>query len=68
LLNVDEILGLRMLSVHNSHMYLRLMANIRQHIATGTFEDFSKEFIARYVPSRKVLASRGATMVRGTDE
>ncbi|MEK7684971.1 MAG: tRNA guanosine(34) transglycosylase Tgt, partial [Verrucomicrobiota bacterium] len=29
LLNVGEILGLRMLSVHNSYMYLKLMADIR---------------------------------------
>ncbi len=68
LLNVNEILGLRMLSVHNSHMYLRLMAAIRDHIAAGTFSEFRKEYIARYVPSRKVLAARGATAVRGADE
>jgi queuine tRNA-ribosyltransferase len=68
LLNVGEILGLRMVSVHNSHMYLRLMANIRSHISAGTFSEFRKEFIATYVPSRKVLASRGATIVRGADE
>ena len=35
LLNVNEILGLRMVSVHNSHMYLALMADIRAHIAAG---------------------------------
>ena len=68
LLNVGEILGLRMVSVHNSHMYLKLMANIRSHISAGTFADYRKEFIATYVPSRKVLAARGATMVRGADE
>jgi queuine tRNA-ribosyltransferase len=68
LLNVGEILGLRMVSVHNSHMYLKLMAHIRSHLAAGTFADFRKEFIANYVPSRKVLAARGATLVRGADE
>ena len=68
LLNVGEILGLRMVSVHNSHMYLKVMANIRSHIAAGTFADFRKEFIANYIPSRKVLAARGATAVRGADE
>lgn len=68
LLNVGEILGLRMVSVHNSHMYLELMADIRSHIAGGTFGEFRTEFIANYVPSRKVLAARGATMVRGADE
>jgi queuine tRNA-ribosyltransferase len=68
LLNVGEILGLRMVSVHNSHMYLRLMATIRSHIAAGTFAEFRKHFIATYVPSRKVLAARGTTLVRGADE
>jgi hypothetical protein len=44
------------------------MANIRSHIAAGTFGEFRNEFIANYVPSRKVLAARGATVVRGADE
>jgi queuine tRNA-ribosyltransferase len=65
---VNEILGLRMVSVHNSHMYLQLMADIRAHIAAGTFGAFRKEFVANYVPSRRVLQTRGATAVRGTDE
>src|SRR3954463_4484190 len=68
LLNVNEILGLRMVSVHNSHMYLRLMADIRGHIAAGSFGEFRRKFIANYVPSRRVLQTRGATAVRGTDE
>jgi queuine tRNA-ribosyltransferase len=68
LLNVNEILGLRMVSVHNSHMYLRLMANIRAHIAAGTFTNFRREFMANYIPSQKVLATRGITAVRGADK
>ena len=58
LLNVNEILGLRMLSVHNSYLYLQLMRDIRSHIAAGTFAEFRKEFIANYRPSRHVLAAR----------
>ena len=58
LLNVNEILGLRMLSVHNTHMYLKLMANTRMHLAAGTFGEFRREFVASYVPSQKVLRSR----------
>ena len=68
LLNVEEILGLRMVSVHNSHMYLKVMKDIRVHIAAGTFSDFRKEFVANYVPSRRVLSMRGQNVVRGTDE
>jgi queuine tRNA-ribosyltransferase len=58
LLNVNEILGLRMVSVHNSHMFLRLMADIRRHIRDGTFGEFRREFIANYIPSRRVLSAR----------
>ena len=68
LLNVNEILGLRMVSVHNSYMYLRLMADIRAHLAAGTFGEFRHDFVANYVPSQKVLAMRGITAVRGADE
>jgi queuine tRNA-ribosyltransferase len=63
LLNAGEILGLRMLSVHNSHMYLKLMADIRAHIAAGTFAGFRREFAATYVPTDKVLASRNGVEV-----
>ena len=66
LLNVNEILGLRMLSVHNSHMFLKVMADMRAHLQAGTFAEFRREFIANYVPSRKVLAARKGAPV--TDE
>jgi queuine tRNA-ribosyltransferase len=58
LLNVNEILGLRMVSVHNSHMFLKLMENVRAHLAAGTFSDFRREFIANYRPTEKVLLAR----------
>jgi len=58
LLNVNEILGLRMLSVHNTHMYLKTMADARAHLAAGTFGDYYREFIANFKPSAKVLAQR----------
>jgi queuine tRNA-ribosyltransferase len=58
LLNVDEILGLRMRSVHNSHMYMRVMNDISEHIAAGTFAEFREKFAREYVPTQKVLAGR----------
>jgi queuine tRNA-ribosyltransferase len=58
LLNVNEILGLRMVSVHNSHLFLKIMADARAAIAAGTFKEFHRDFIANYVPSRKVLSAR----------
>jgi queuine tRNA-ribosyltransferase len=58
LLNVNEILGLRLVSIHNSHFYLRVMREAREHLAAGTFAAFRRDFIAHYVPTRRVLASR----------
>src|SRR5437773_5875006 len=58
LLNVNEILGLRMVSVHNSHLYLKLMEDIRANLAGGTFDEFRREFLASYVPTQKVLRAR----------
>jgi queuine tRNA-ribosyltransferase len=64
LLNVNEILGLRMLSVHNSHMYLKVMQEVRKAIANGTFGDYYREFIANYRPSQKVMLARAAAKDR----
>ncbi len=38
LLNVDEILGARLLTTHNLHCYLEFMREIRGAIENGTFE------------------------------
>jgi queuine tRNA-ribosyltransferase len=64
LLNVNEILGLRMVSVHNSHLFLKTMTDVRAAIAAGTFAEFYREFIANYVPSRKVLSARQVEIER----
>ena len=64
LLKANEILGLRMVSVHNSHMYLKLMADVRAAIAAGNFAEFHREFIANYTPSQKILSARKATEER----
>ncbi len=58
LLNVNEIVGLRMVSLHNTHMYVKLMADVRAALAAGTFADFYREFIANFVPSKKILSER----------
>ena len=64
LLNVGEILGLRMLSVHNTRMYLRVMEQVRTAIINGTFPDYHREFTANYVPTKKVLLARAAEAER----
>ena len=63
LLNVDEILGLRMVSVHNSYMYMKVMRDIREHLAAGTFKEFREEFVRNYIPTQKVLAGRNTVVV-----
>jgi queuine tRNA-ribosyltransferase len=53
LLNVGEILGLRLVTLHNLHFYLTLMAEMRGHVAAGTFQEFREAFHARYRPPRR---------------
>ena len=48
LLNVGEILGLRLVTVHNLHCYLQFMKEMRNAIAAGTFEAFRRDFHAGY--------------------
>ena len=48
LIHSEEILGLRLLTIHNLHMYLSLMREIRQQIAAGTFAQYGREFSAGY--------------------
>jgi queuine tRNA-ribosyltransferase len=64
LLNVGEILGLRMLSVHNTRMFVRTMEQARAAIEQGTFAEFHREFVANYVPTQKVLLARDAAADR----
>ncbi|MFH1338248.1 MAG: tRNA guanosine(34) transglycosylase Tgt [Candidatus Omnitrophota bacterium] len=48
LFNSDEILGLRLVSLHNVHFYLKLMRNIREAIQQDRFVEFKKEFLNKY--------------------
>jgi queuine tRNA-ribosyltransferase len=64
LLNVEEILALRMLSVHNTHVFLKVMADARNAIAAGTFAEFRRGFVANYRPTQRVLLARAAASER----
>ncbi len=44
LLNVGEILGLRLVTIHNLYYYNNLMVRIRQALDNGTFEQLHAEF------------------------
>lgn len=48
LLNVSEILGLRLVTIHNLHFYLELMRQARAAIGSGTFESFKQDFCRAY--------------------
>jgi len=44
----DEILGLRLLSLHNVHFLVRLMREARAAITGGTIRTWSRDWLARY--------------------
>ena len=44
----DEILGLRLLSLHNVHFLVRLMRDARAAIMDGTISTWSRDWLARY--------------------
>lgn len=48
LINADEILGARLLSIHNIRFLLKLMEDIRKSIREDRFLDFRKEFYEKY--------------------
>jgi queuine tRNA-ribosyltransferase len=48
LIKAEEILGLRLITLHNLHFYLELMRQARAKIDNGTFEDFRSEFVSNY--------------------
>ena len=48
LLKAEEILGLRLLSIHNLHFYLDLMKRARAAIEDGSFPEFRNRFVSGY--------------------
>ncbi len=48
LLNVDEILGARLLSIHNLRFLIKLMENIRKSIEDDRYLEFKDEFYRNY--------------------
>ncbi len=55
LFKAEETLGLHLATVHNVRFMIRLMADIRRHIAAGTFPAFRAAFLASYeLPNQDV--------------
>jgi queuine tRNA-ribosyltransferase len=48
LIKAEEILGLRLISLHNLHFYLNLMTQVRAAIDLGTFSAFRSRFVSNY--------------------
>lgn len=48
LIKAEEILGLRLISLHNLHFYLNLLRQARAAILGGTFAAFRQEFVSGY--------------------
>jgi len=48
LIKAEEILGLRLITLHNLHFYLNLMNRARIEIEGETFDQFRKAFVADY--------------------
>ena len=49
LFNTDEILGLRLVSLHNINFYVKLIAKSREEIGKNRFDKFRKEFKRNYI-------------------
>lgn len=49
LFNTAEILGLRLVSLHNINFYLGLMRDIRKAIKNDRYTEFKKEFLRSYI-------------------
>ena len=48
LIKAEEILGLRLITLHNLHFYLNLMKRSRTEMERGTFNEFRTTFVAEY--------------------
>jgi len=56
LMKAEEILGLRLLSIHNLHFYLELMKRARTAIENGTFSKFRNAFVSGYQARPEAVA------------
>lgn len=52
LLRDKEMLGATLMSIHNEHFIITLVAQMRQSIIDGTFETFRKSWLKRYYTTK----------------
>jgi len=58
LIKAEEILGLRLITLHNLQFYLDLMKQARAEIEAGTFDEFRKNFVSNYKTREVDLAEQ----------
>ena len=48
LINTNEVLGIRLTTIHNLYFLIELMSNIREALSEGRFLEFKTAFLAKY--------------------
>ncbi len=56
LVKAEEILGLRLITMHNLHFYLGIVRQAREAILNGSFAEFRREFVSGYKASAQAQA------------
>jgi len=56
LFNAEEILGLRLVSLHNIYFYVKLIETVREAIRADRFLEFKEQFIGQYTTVKGVHA------------
>jgi queuine tRNA-ribosyltransferase len=64
LFKAEEVLALHLATIHNVRFMMRMMNDIRSHIAAGTFAAFREQFRAEYrLPNQEVRHAQRAAYV-----
>ncbi len=62
LIKAEEILGLRLITLHNLHFYLELMRTAREEIEKGCFDEFRSRFVSGYKAHDRDVLGAAARM------
>jgi queuine tRNA-ribosyltransferase len=65
LLKAEEILGLRLVTLHNLHFYLELMTKVRVALDDGAFPAFREKFVGGYKPQSRPEESGDKVLADG---
>lgn len=60
LLKAEEMLGLRLCSIHNLRFLVRLMEEIRTCLEAGTFAEYRRAFLTRWHEGEKARKGKGS--------